>query len=104
MGQGRAGGRAPRRPRGREAASTEVTLHPPFRGGAGGARLWGLLDELTASAADPLCQRRLVEESDLRAAQELFGGSSGAASSKLDAMLPKTVKDFEEYAQLLAAR
>lgn len=47
---------------------------------------------------------RLVEESDLRAAQELFGSSSGAASSKLDAMLPKTVKDFEEYTQLLAAR
>jgi len=47
--------------------------------------------------------RRLVEESDLRAAQELFGGGA-ASGSKLDAMLPKTVKDFEEYSALLVSR
>jgi hypothetical protein len=44
-----------------------------------------------------------VEESDLRAAQELFGGGA-ASGSKLDAMLPKTVKDFEEYSALLVSR
>jgi site-specific recombinase XerC len=46
---------------------------------------------------------RLVEESDLRAAQELFGATN-AATGQLDTMLPKTVKDFEEFSQLLVSR
>jgi hypothetical protein len=47
-----------------------------------------------------------VEESDFRAARELFGGGGGAGASKggLDSMLPKSVKDFEDYAAALAAR
>lgn len=48
--------------------------------------------------------RRLIEEADLRAAQELFGGASGSGGSKLDSMLPKSVKDFEEYAEALVNR
>ena len=50
---------------------------------------------------------RLVEESDFRAARELFGGAGGAASkggAALDAMLPKSGKDFEDYAAALTAR
>ena len=48
-----------------------------------------------------------MEESDFRAARELFGGAGGAASkggAALDAMLPKSVKDFEDYAAALTAR
>lgn len=44
---------------------------------------------------------RLVEEADFRAARELFGDTG---TKSLEAILPKSVKDFEEYAQLLAAR
>jgi hypothetical protein len=46
----------------------------------------------------------MIEEADLRAAQELFGGPSGSGGSKLDSMLPKSVKDFEEYAETLVSR
>jgi hypothetical protein len=30
----------------------------------------------------------------------VFGGEGAASASKLAAMIPKTVKDFEEYAEL----
>jgi translation initiation factor 3 subunit J len=70
---------------------------------------------------DPLAERlrrqRLVEESDFRAAQELFGAggassSAGGANSeqaqlqrRLESIvLPKALKDFEEIAQLTAKR
>jgi len=49
---------------------------------------------------EKLRQQRLVEEADLRAAQELFGGSGKG----LDGMLPKTLKDFEDYADNLVGR
>ena len=72
---------------------------------------------------DPLAERlrrqRLVEESDLRAAQELFGSGGGAAGTsgaggadseqakmrrRLDevGLLPKALKEFEEIGQLAA--
>eukprot|EP00877_Chromochloris_zofingiensis_P002961 jgi/Chrzof1/12666/Cz07g03020.t1 len=51
--------------------------------------------------AEKLRQQRLVEEADFRAARELFGDTG---TKSLEAILPKSVKDFEEYAQLLAAR
>jgi translation initiation factor 3 subunit J len=71
---------------------------------------------------DPLAERlrrqRLVEESDFRAAQELFGGGAGPSSGggaatseqaqlqrRLESIvLPKALKDFEEIAQLTAKR
>ncbi len=45
---------------------------------------------------------RLIEEADLKAAKELFGGAD--AGVDLDGFLPKSVKDFEDYAQTLASR
>jgi hypothetical protein len=44
-----------------------------------------------------------VEEADYAAAKELFGGG-GSSSNPLDSMLPKSSKDMEEYATLLANR
>lgn len=46
---------------------------------------------------------RLEEEADFRAARELFGGGS-SGGSQLDSLLPKTLKDFEQYAELLTNR
>lgn len=50
--------------------------------------------------AEKLRQQRLVEEADLRAAQEAFGGGGGGRS-KLDTMIPKTEAEMSEYADLL---
>lgn len=44
---------------------------------------------------------RLVEQADYLAAKDLFGDVGGV---NLDGFLPKTVKDFEDYAQTLANR
>jgi hypothetical protein len=49
----------------------------------------------------PKKKQRLEEEADFRAARELFGGGGGKG---LDDLLPKTLKDFEGYAEQLAAR
>ena len=50
----------------------------------------------------PACPRRLIEDSDLKAAQELFGGQE-----KLDVDLnefsPKSAKDFEILGRVLAS-
>jgi hypothetical protein len=43
--------------------------------------------------------QRLEEEADFRAARDLFGGGKS-----LDDLLPKTLKDFEHYAEQLAGR
>lgn len=52
---------------------------------------------------DPIAERlrkqRLEEEADMRAG--VFGESGAASAAKLAAMLPKSVKDFEEYADLV---
>jgi translation initiation factor 3 subunit J len=79
--------------------------------------------EDAAALDDPLAERlrrqRLVEESDLRAAQELFGsggggaagaGGSGAGNEQQQmrrrleqvGLLPKALKEFEEIGQLAA--
>eukprot|EP00798_Chlamydomonas_sp_ICE-L_P003900 gene3900-13970_t len=45
--------------------------------------------------------QRLIEKADLEAAKDLFAGASGVI---LDVFLPKSVKDFEEYAQTIVAK
>lgn len=50
--------------------------------------------------AEKLRQQRLVEESDYKATRDLFGSSS----KSLDDFLPRTNKDFEEFAQALFDR
>ena len=49
----------------------------------------------------PPC-RRLIEDSDLKAAQELFGGHE-KLDVKLDEFSPKTAKDFEILGRVLAS-
>mmetsp|Transcript_15151 Transcript_15151/g.32871 ORF Transcript_15151/g.32871 Transcript_15151/m.32871 type:complete len:237 (-) Transcript_15151:646-1356(-) len=51
--------------------------------------------------AEKLRQQRLVEQADYAAAKELFGDEAGV---NLDLFLPKTVKDFEDYTNTLAAK
>lgn len=46
-----------------------------------------------------LLHNRLIEEADYAATQELFG-----ATVDLDAMLPKSAKDFEQFAEALVAK
>lgn len=52
---------------------------------------------------DPIAERlrkqRLEEEADMRAG--VFGAEGAASAAKLAAMIPKSVKDFEEYADLV---
>lgn len=45
---------------------------------------------------------RLVEEADLQSAKELFGGGQGSPASALDSFEPKSLKDHEELARLIA--
>lgn len=48
---------------------------------------------------------RLEEEADFRAARDLFGGGGGGGSGKqLEDLLPKTLKDFEAYAELMVQK
>jgi translation initiation factor 3 subunit J len=47
------------------------------------------------------CIARLVEQADLAAAKELFGEMGGL---NLDSFLPKSLKDFEDYAAKLASK
>eukprot|EP00727_Mastigamoeba_balamuthi_P007927 m51a1_g3755 putative translation initiation factor eif3 subunit (251) ;mRNA; f:79032-79914 len=69
------------------------------------------LDEAGAAAVevpldDPLLEKqrkqRAEEESDLRNAHEMFGGLSTAG--ELDKFIPKSQKDFRDYAALMAQR
>lgn len=57
-------------------------------------------DVLADPLAEKLRQQRLQEESDLASAREAFGG----AGKNLDEMVPKTEAEFNEYAELLAAK
>ncbi|KAI8472749.1 MAG: eukaryotic translation initiation factor 3-like protein [Monoraphidium minutum] len=50
--------------------------------------------------AEKLRRQRLEEEADFRSARDLFGGGGKA----LDDLLPKTLKDFEQFAEQLAGR
>lgn len=52
--------------------------------------------------AEKLRQQRLVEEADLQSAKELFGGGQGSPASALDSFEPKSLKDHEELARLIA--
>ncbi|KAF8055280.1 eukaryotic translation initiation factor 3 subunit J [Scenedesmus sp. PABB004] len=52
--------------------------------------------------AERLRRQRLEEESDMRAINDMFGGERAAQVRALEGMVPKTVKDFEEAADLLA--
>lgn len=52
--------------------------------------------------AERLRRQRLEEESDLRAINEMFGGERASQIQQLDSMIPKSVKDFEEAADLVA--
>ncbi|WIA24112.1 hypothetical protein OEZ86_007317 [Tetradesmus obliquus] len=52
--------------------------------------------------AERLRKQRLEEESDFRAIADMFGGERASMVKQLDSMLPKSVKDFEEAAELLA--
>eukprot|EP01024_Parvocaulis_polyphysoides_P062307 TRINITY_DN7084_c0_g1_i2.p1 TRINITY_DN7084_c0_g1~~TRINITY_DN7084_c0_g1_i2.p1 ORF type:complete len:227 (-),score=45.92 TRINITY_DN7084_c0_g1_i2:350-997(-) len=52
---------------------------------------------------DPVAEKqrlqRLIEEQDYKATQELFGTNDGGQQKNpLDSMIPKSEKDFEEYA------
>ncbi|CAI7779462.1 unnamed protein product [Closterium sp. NIES-54] len=49
-------------------------------------------------------KRQLVEESDFKATKELFGGKKKEAERSLDDFLPKSEADFNEFADLIAAR
>ncbi|CAI5519552.1 unnamed protein product [Closterium sp. Naga37s-1] len=62
-------------------------------------------DEVLADpVAEKLRQQRLVEESDFKATKELFGGKKKEAERSLDDFLPKSEADFNEFADLIAAR
>eukprot|EP00879_Flechtneria_rotunda_P009411 GHRR01009853.1.p1 GENE.GHRR01009853.1~~GHRR01009853.1.p1 ORF type:complete len:159 (+),score=51.38 GHRR01009853.1:333-809(+) len=52
--------------------------------------------------AERLRKQRLEEESDFRAINEMFGGERAQQIKQLESMIPKTVKDFEEAADLMA--
>lgn len=52
--------------------------------------------------AEKLRRQRLVEEADLAAAKDLFGGGDGGIN--LDLFLPKSVKDFDDFAATLVNR
>ncbi|GJP48613.1 hypothetical protein CLOM_g7904 [Closterium sp. NIES-68] len=58
---------------------------------------------LSDPLAEKLRQQRLVEESDFKATKELFGKKKEAERS-LDDFLPKSEADFNEFADLIAAR
>jgi translation initiation factor 3 subunit J len=60
-------------------------------------------EPLDDPVAEKLRRQRLEEEADFRAARELFGGGSSGGGG-LDGELPKTLKEFEHYAERLAAR
>ena len=45
---------------------------------------------------------RLVEEADLQSAKELFGSAGRPSTSALDAFEPKSLKDHEELARMVA--
>lgn len=47
---------------------------------------------------------RLVEQSDFDAARDLFSGVGGDANKSLDDILPKTLKDFEDFADKIVNR
>ena len=49
--------------------------------------------------AEKLRRQRLVEQADFVAAKELFGDTGGI---NLDTFLPKSVKEFEDYANAIA--
>ncbi|GFR49022.1 hypothetical protein Agub_g11043 [Astrephomene gubernaculifera] len=52
--------------------------------------------------AEKLRQQKLVEQADYEAARELFGGVS--TLRPLDSYLPKTLKEFEDFAAEIVAR
>eukprot|EP01023_Acetabularia_acetabulum_P058438 TRINITY_DN690_c1_g3_i1.p1 TRINITY_DN690_c1_g3~~TRINITY_DN690_c1_g3_i1.p1 ORF type:complete len:294 (-),score=87.11 TRINITY_DN690_c1_g3_i1:642-1523(-) len=53
-------------------------------------------------AAEKQRLQRLIEEQDLKTAQELFGSNNNVeVQNPLDAMIPKSERDFEEYAAKL---
>lgn len=54
--------------------------------------------------AEKLRRQRLEEEADLRAARETFGSGGGGGGKALEELLPKTLKDFESYAELLVSK
>ena len=45
-----------------------------------------------------------MEQADYAAAKDLFGGAPEVGGINLDVFLPKSVKDFEDFAAALAAR
>ena len=49
-----------------------------------------------------MCIYRLIEESDLQNAKELFGNARASSASALDSFEPKSLKDHEELARLIA--
>jgi len=49
-----------------------------------------------------VCISRLIEESDLQNAKELFGNARASSASALDSFEPKSLKDHEELARLIA--
>lgn len=51
--------------------------------------------------AEKLRQQRLVEESDFSSTRDLFGD---VPTKTLESLLPKSLKDFEEYAELLCQK
>ncbi|DBA93263.1 TPA: hypothetical protein ACH3X2_003553 [Trebouxia sp. C0005] len=59
-------------------------------------------EPLDDPVAEKLRQQRLIEESDLQNAKELFGNARGASASALDAFEPKSLKDHEELARFIA--
>ena len=61
-----------------------------------------MIEWLTVFPLNFFTERSLVEQADFMAAKELFGDVTPGLN--LDGFLPKSVKDFEDYAQTLANR
>ena len=52
------------------------------------------------TAGESVCADRLVEDADLRSAQELFGDENVS----LDTFTPKSAKEFEQFGRLVAQK
>jgi len=59
-------------------------------------------ETLSDPLAEKMRQQRLVEQSDLMSARDLFGTSGSGSMSALDTMVCKTKEDYEKYGELVS--